>query len=125
MGKIMQKAEAKVKIMHSETAGYKKKSQKAQDKLITQTKVKMAVKRLEKQQAKAVDADKQAKKVDAQKAKLKKNQADTAKEKAVGKAAAKKVAKDKTKMAKAMKKGTCKAACKAKCKADSKAKKTA
>merc|ERR1712086_450467 len=154
--KIMQKAEAKVKIMHSETAGYKKKSavlddrlkavdgsaksdalkkveiaklsdpkspknvalariakakkksQKAQDKLITQTKVKMAVKKLEKQQAK-----------------LKKNQADTAKEKAVGKAAAKKVAKDKTKMAKAMKKGTCKAACKAKCKADSKAKKTA
>jgi len=171
--KIMQKAEAKVKIMHSETAGYKKKSavlddrlkavdgsaksdalkkveiaklsdpkspknvalariakakkksQKAQDKLITQTKVKMAVKTLEKQQANAVDADKQAKKVDAQKAKLKKNQADTAKEKAVGKAAAKKVAKDKTKMAKAMKKGTCKAACKAKCKADSKAKKTA
>merc|ERR1712086_340920 len=171
--KIMQKAEAKVKIMHSETAGYKKKSavlddrlkavdgsaksdalkkveiaklndpkspknvalariakakkksQKAQDKLITQTKVKMAVKKLEKQQANAVDADKQAKKVDAQKAKLKKNQADTAKEKAVGKAAAKKVAKDKTKMAKAMKKGTCKAACKAKCKADSKAKKTA
>merc|ERR1712086_1183836 len=171
--KIMQKAEAKVKIMHSETAGYKKKSavlddrlkavdgsaksdalkkveiaklsdpkspknvalariakakkksQKAQDRLITQTKVKMAVKKLEKQQANAVDADKQAKKVDAQKAKLKKNQADTAKEKAVGKAAAKKVAKDKTKMAKAMKKGTCKAACKAKCKADSKAKKTA
>merc|ERR1711957_801989 len=52
----------------------KKKSQKAQDKLITQTKVKMAVKTLEKQQANAVDADKQAKKVDAQKAKLKKNQ---------------------------------------------------
>merc|ERR1712028_271793 len=92
--KIMQKAEAKVKIMHSETAGYKKKlavlddrlkavdgsatsdalkkveiaklsdpkspknvaiakkkSQKAQGKLITQTKVKMAVKRLKKQQA--------------------------------------------------------------------------
>ena len=51
----------------------KKKSQKAQDKLITQTKVKMAVKKLEKQQANAVDADKQAKKVDAQKAKLKKS----------------------------------------------------
>jgi len=95
----------------------KKKSQNAHDKSITQAKVKMAVKNLKKTKKNAVDADKAAKKVDADKAKLNKAQADTAKEKAVGKTAAKKAAQDKTKMAKAMKKGVCKAACKAKCKA--------
>merc|ERR1712021_257811 len=97
--KIMQKAEAKVKIMHSETAGYKKKSAVLDDRL------------------KAVDVSAKSdalKKVEIAKLsdpKSPKNVAlariANAKKKAVGKAAAKKVAKDKTKMAKAMKKGTC------------------